>query len=51
MSTIFEDFGSISYIPANVAFWSTVFLGVVCFIMLCFLIFTVRRGIKSKHSY
>jgi hypothetical protein len=47
MSSLFEDFGSITHIPPDQAFLYTIFIGVIGIILLFILITIVRRGIRG----
>ncbi|MGB9929342.1 MAG: hypothetical protein ACPK85_13225 [Methanosarcina sp.] len=48
MSTLIEDFGSLSHIPLDIASRDAIFIGVFSIIMLLILILAVRRKIQSN---
>jgi len=50
MSSLLEDYGSISHIPLDIAFRDAVFIGIFSFIMFFILILAVRRGIRRAQS-
>ncbi len=50
MSSLLEDYGSISHIPLDIAFRDAIFIGIFSVIMFFILVLAVRRGIRKAQS-
>ncbi len=50
MSSLLEDYGSISHIPLDIAFRDAMFIVILSVIMFFILILAVRRGIQKAQS-
>ncbi|WP_164888443.1 hypothetical protein [Methanosarcina sp. MSH10X1] len=50
MTTLLEDYGSISHIPLDVAFRDAILIGILSVVMFFILVLAVRRSMRKAQS-